>query len=61
MGATENLLTTGSTGWARFSVGSVCIRVTLIHYCLPPFLLIFDMVLLKFSKLIQAFSKKWAL
>jgi len=61
MGATENLLDTGFAAEARFSAGLVGIRITLVHYCLPPSLLIFDMGVLNFSKIIQAFSKKWVL
>lgn len=57
MGATENLLDTESRGRARFSAGLVCIRVTLVHYCLPLFLLVFECSLLQCSKSEYSCSK----
>ena len=57
MGATENLLDTESSGRARFSAGLVCIRVTLVHYCLPLFLLVFECSLLQCSKSEYSCSK----
>lgn len=57
MGATENLLDTESSGLARFSAGLVCIRVTLVHYCLPLFLLVFECSLLQCSKSEYSCSK----
>lgn len=57
MGATENLLDTGFAAEARFSAGLVCIRVTLIHYCLPLFLLVFECSLLQCSKSEYSCSK----
>ena len=57
MGATENLLDTGFAAGARFSAGLVCIRVTLVHYCLPLFLLVFECSLLQCSKSEYSCSK----
>ena len=57
MGATENLLDTGFAAEARFSAGLVCIRATLIHYCLPLFLLVFECSLLQCSKSEYSCSK----
>jgi hypothetical protein len=57
IGATENLLTTGSAGVARFSAGFVCIYRTLICCRLPLSLLVSEGRLLEFSKPRQACSK----
>lgn len=57
MGAIENLLDTGFTAEPRFSAGLVGIRVTLVHYCLPLFLLVFECSLLQCSKSEYSCSK----